>query len=331
MPIEIGRRAIDVIFMTARRYRFAQVKLKFSGGEATLNLPLVFQLHTYAQEQASALGVELQAVLLSNGVALSRRAARALKDQRIRVMISLDGIGEHHDAQRVFANGRGSFALVNRAVDILCDIGWLPDISVTISERNLDGLTPLIDYLLDRDVPFSLSLYRENDCSASFADLQLSERRIIAAMQGVFQHLEQRLPQRSLIGSLVDKASFIAPHDKTCAVGTNYLVIDQRGNVAKCQMEIERPVTTIFADDPLAAIRNDRLSVQNIPVDQKEGCRECMWRYWCTGGCPVHTYRATGRYDVKSPNCNIYKALFPAVLRLEGLRILKYSRSQVQS
>jgi hypothetical protein len=36
------------------------------------------------------------------------------------------------------------------------------------------------------------------------------------------------------------------------------------------------------------------------------------------------TYRATGRYDVKSPNCNIYKALFPEALRLEGLRLLKY-------
>lgn len=33
-------------------------------------------------------------------------------------------------------------------------------------------------------------------------------------------------------------------------------------------------------------------------------------------------YRATGRYDRKSPNCNIYKAIFPEVLRLEGLRLI---------
>ncbi len=31
-----------------------------------------------------------------------------------------------------------------------------------------------------------------------------------------------------------------------------------------------------------------------------------------------------GDNDVKSPNCNIYKALFPEALRLEGLRLLKY-------
>ena len=37
-------------------------------------------------------------------------------------------------------------------------------------------------------------------------------------------------------------------------------------------------------------------------------------------GLPLVTYRATGRYGVKSPNCSIYKALFPEVLRLEQLR-----------
>ena len=31
-----------------------------------------------------------------------------------------------------------------------------------------------------------------------------------------------------------------------------------------------------------------------------------------------------GRYDVKSPNCNIYKTLYPEALRLEGLRLIEY-------
>lgn len=52
-------------------------------------------------------------------------------------------------------------------------------------------------------------------------------------------------------------------------------------------------------------VRADRLGVQNVLVEEKEGCRDCQWKYWCAGGCPLATYRATGRYDVKSPNCNI--------------------------
>jgi len=63
--------------------------------------------------------------------------------------------------------------------------------------------------------------------------------------------------------------------------------------------------------------------ILNLAVDDKEGCRERAFRYRCSGGCPLETYRATGRWDVQSPHCGIYRALFPAALRLEGLRLLK--------
>jgi uncharacterized protein len=102
------------------------------------------------------------------------------------------------------------------------------------------------------------------------------------------------------------------------------MVIDHNGHVAKCHMEIQQHVTDISDNDPLQSLRNDTQGIQNLVVDEKQGCRECIWRYWCTGGCPVLTKRITGRYDAKSPNCKIYQALLPEVLRLEGLRLLQY-------
>jgi uncharacterized protein len=90
-------------------------------------------------------------------------------------------------------------------------------------------------------------------------------------------------------------------------------------------MEITATVTDIWSNDPLTDLRLDKGGLQNPSVDEKEGCRDCEWKYWCAGGCPALTYRATGRFDVKSPNCNIYKALFPEVLRLEEMRIRKYT------
>ncbi len=115
------------------------------------------------------------------------------------------------------------------------------------------------------------------------------------------------------------------PHQHACSAGRSYLVIDQDGGIAKCHSEIKQTVTTIDDHDPLQAIRNDKTGMQNLAVEEKEGCRDCEWRYWCAGGCPLVTYKVTGRNDVKSPNCNIYKALFPAALRLEALRLLKYT------
>jgi uncharacterized protein len=139
-------------------------------------------------------------------------------------------------------------------------------------------------------------------------------------MMKLFKAIENNMPRHSLLSCLADKADLAFEHSYTCSVGMNYLVIDHMGQVSKCQMEIRKPVTTIDVSDPLALVRADKKGVQNIPVEQKSGCRECEWQNWCAGGCPVETYRATGRYDVKSPNCNIYKAIFPEILRLENKR-----------
>ena len=129
-----------------------------------------------------------------------------------------------------------------------------------------------------------------------------------------------------MLGTLVDRAQFDQPHDKTCSVGDSYIVVDHKGNIAKCQMEIERNVGDIWAEDPLGLIRADQIGIRNISVDEKEGCRDCEWKYWCAGGCPALTFRATGRFDVKSPNCRIYKAIYPEMLKLEGLRLLKLAK-----
>jgi uncharacterized protein len=91
-------------------------------------------------------------------------------------------------------------------------------------------------------------------------------------------------------------------------------------------MVMTQTVTDYNDPDPLATVRGSTTGLQNPKVDEKEECSKCEWRYWCTGGCPLQAYRATGRYDVKSPNCNIYKALYPEVVRLEGLRLLKYAK-----
>lgn len=325
MSQDVGHASIDAIIRSAKQGAFKRIKLKFSGGEATLNLKLVFELHTYAKELTNRAGLELETVILSNGVAVGERAIAEFVKRGIGVMISLDGIGDMHDAQRKFINGKGSFAWTSRTLDRLVVQGIKPFISITVTDRNTDGLAEAVGYVLDRDLPFNINFFRDNDCIVSSDDLQLRDERVIATMFEAFDVIETRLPSYSLLGSLVDRAQFDRPHDKACGVGDSYMVIDHHGNVAKCHMEIETPITSVYVDDPLTHIRADQIGIQNISVEEKEGCRECEWRYWCAGGCPLLTFRATGRYDVKSPYCRIYKAIYPRLLRLEGLRLLKLS------
>jgi uncharacterized protein len=325
MEDDTARRAVDAIFRSAVQHQYKRIQLKYAGGEASLQLNNVLAIHDYAIQQAQKYALTIYDHIISNGVSLTQQMINHLKERHIGVTISLDGIGTFHDVQRTFANGLGSFKYVDRTITRLLASGLVPSINVTVSQRNLTGLTHLVEYLLDRNLRFTFSYYRENDCSADLRDLQYTEECMIATMRAAFDLIEQRLPRWHLINSLLDKASLNIPHQHTCAVGRSYLVIDQQGGIAKCHADIKRTVTTIDADDPLQAIRDDRDGVQGLSVEEKEGCRTCQWRYWCAGGCPLLTHRFTGRYDIKSPNCHIYKALFPEVLRLEALRLLKYT------
>lgn len=327
MELAHGRQAIAAIFRSAAQQQFGRVKIKYAGGEATLNLKTVLALHRYAAELAAAEEMELEGVILSNGVAFHQPVITAVKAAGLRVMISLDGVGAVHDGQRPFINGNGSFRHLERSLDLLQANGLTPSISITITSRNLPHLAQTVRYLLGRKLPFSLNFYRENECATAFTDLAYADQEIIAAMQAAFAQIEADLPAHSLLGTILDRTRLDRPHDRPCGVGQTYMVIDQNGRVAKCHMEIEKPITDVHAADPLALIRADTIHLQNPAVEEKEGCRDCHWRFWCAGGCPALTYRTTGRYDIKSPNCHIYQALFPAVLRLEGLRLLRLYRT----
>lgn len=318
------RAAIDATFRSAIANGFKQIKLKYAGGEPLLRFPLIVELHRYAQSLANQHGIDLEGVVLSNGTLLTVEMVEMLKSLGLRLMISLDGLGAYHDLHRRYAGGRGSFADVAEAVELALANGLTPNISVTVSSRTADGLPDIVAWILERDLPFSLNFYRENDLSASHEDMRLDEQKIINGMLAVFKVIEENLPRRPFLGGIIDRANLSVSHTHTCGVGQNYLVFDQHGQVAKCQMHIRKPITDVHVTDPLAVIRADQIGIQNISVEEKEGCKTCEWKHWCAGGCPLVTYRATGRYDVKSPNCNIYKALFPEALRLEGLRLLKY-------
>lgn len=330
MSLETGIAAIDATFRSAILHNFQKVKLKYAGGEPIIRYEIVVALHKYAIEAGQKLGLSVEGVLLSNGTLLTKEKAEEICNLDLRLMISLDGLGESHNAQRPYAGGHESFADVERGINIALAAGITPSISITVSSKNADKLSDLVGWVLERDLPFSLNFYRENDLSLAEKDLSLVDQKIIDGMKRAYETIEKRLPEKSLLASIVDRANLSSPHQMTCGVGNNYLVFDCNGQVGKCQMLMKNFITNLTVADPLGEIQKDKKGIQNLSVEEKEGCKTCEWKYWCTGGCSLNTFRATGRYDVKSPNCHIYKALYPEAMRLEGLRLLKYEYPQEQ-
>ena len=319
MSLETGKMAIDAAFRSARLGGFKKVEIKFAGGEPTLRLDDVFQMYAYAQQKTEQEGIELDAVILSNGAALDQEKIDEIKTRGLRLMLSLDGIEETHNAQRPFIGGKGSYQKVWQSVERAIKSGLRPFISITITEDSIHGLPNLMDKILELGLPFNLNFARPIH-SGALPDIP----KMISALQETFHRIEMNLPEYNLLGSVLDRAFFAYPHERPCGVGENYLVIDQHGKIASCQMTLSDSITDVTAADPLSFIRA-QAGMRNPNVDKKEGCQQCEWRYMCAGGCPLTAYHANGRYDTASPFCEVYKILYSELLRLEGLRILKYN------
>ena len=325
MNLKTGQNAVDAVFRVALKRGMKQVELKYAGGEALLNFKLIRQLHRYAHQKAAKSAIQLKEIILGNGTLLSRHTLEFIQQAGINLMISLDGVGKAHDAQRPLVNGGGSFRLVKEGIDRAIECGLKPHISITITGRSAKDAANAVAFALDRQLSFNLNFYRENNYASSEA-MDVEDEQLIAAMQAAFAVIEERLPRQSLISALIDRANFSGLHTHTCGVGQNYLVIDHQGQVARCQMDIENPVTDIYVDDPLTLLAETQAGFQNLAVDEKDDCRQCEWRYWCGGGCSLLAYRSAGRVDAKSPYCKVYKTLYPEALRLEGLRLMKWQR-----
>ena len=319
--------SVDALVRSAATHGFTALRLKYAGGEASLNASVLFALHDHARRRREEAGLALSAVLLSNGVAISDGLARELVGRQIAVMVSLDGIGAAHDAQRPTLNGRPSFAMVQRSLDRLRAVGAAPHLSITITGRNVADVAPVVRFALERELTFSFNFFRDNACSAGVADLGYEEQAMIDGLRAAFAVVEEMLPPWSVLGSVLDRGQLLQPRQKSCGVGDDYVVIDQHGRIAQCHMELGSTLGDVRRVDPVRAVRSDGVPIRNLLVDDKVGCRDCTWRHWCSGGCSVATFAATGRFDVRSPNCRIYKTIYPEAVRLEGLRLLAYAHA----
>ena len=325
MSPETGTAAVEAAFRAAVRGGFDAVRLKYAGGESSLHLRLVRRLHERAAALAVETGLPLREVMLTNGVHLRPADADWLAEIGMRVVVSLDGVGALHNRLRPMAGrpNEDTFARVAHTIDrVLLPRGLRPDITMTVTGLNAHGAADVARWaILERNLPTRFSFYRANPFSRGRRELALEEEAIISGMLAAYDELEADPPDWPFTRGLLDRADTV-PHAHACGVGLNYLVFTHTGAVSQCQMHLDHPVHPGTDGDLSAAVAAG--PILNLHVEEKEGCRDCDFRFACAGGCPLETFRVTGRFDVRSPNCRIYQSLLPHVWRLEGLRLLRH-------
>ena len=174
--------------------------------------------------------------------------------------------------------------------------------------------------VVERKLPLNFNLYRTPPPGTARKDLQLEEQAIVQGLRAAFALIERHMPDAPFLGGMLDRLNMQA-HTHTCGAGQSYVVIGHTGEVSACQMLMGGGRRLDSHTDLIPLVAKGPIPV--IPVDSRQGCSSCSIRHRCSGGCPIETYRATGRWDVQSPNCGIYRSLVPDLVRLSAVYLLR--------
>ena len=160
MPEAVWRAAAAALGRHARRHDLRSVRVVLHGGEPLLagveRLGAIVAAVRAALPERCTAEIGMQ----TNGVRLDARTAGALVRHGIRAGVSVDGVAADHDRHRRTRGGRGSFAMVARALEVLqrpafaaayagllCTVA--PDTDPVATHRALAAFRPpVIDYLL---------------------------------------------------------------------------------------------------------------------------------------------------------------------------------------
>jgi uncharacterized protein len=323
MSGDVGHRAVEKLVETAVRHGYSALKLKYAGGEPTLRFPLVRDLHTHAARCAAQEGLALDGVLLSNGVGVSDEMLEFLAQNRLRLMVSLDGGPSTHDRVRSRRDGRSTYDAVAGTVERALERGLRPTVSITLTALTLDGTSEAVSFALEHDLPFSLNFYRQRTVGArDLSPLVPDLDTLVGTVQGIFELIGTYPAYPWPLAGILDRTRLDIPHHTACSAGQDYLAVSTRGEISACQMLLEEPWASLADADPLDQIRQSGASIFAAPSEGSR-CHACPWRTACSGGCPL--MRDT---SLHAHYCQAYQILLPELVRLEARRLIAAHFSQ---
>lgn len=320
--------AVDNLVASALKHGIPAVRVKFTGGEPLLCFSLMKEVVNYSRKQSEKTGIKISFHILTNGTLVSKEIAEYLKKESITVSVSLDGITEGHNRSRFYTNGIGTFNQVEKTLDLFKEYGIFTHILTTISFLNLHNIPNLTYYLLEKKLSFRYSLYRE--LGVSEKSLKNYNNEAIKILHQCYDIFEENLPERDFFAmhQLCD-IKLTKSRKRACGIGAKGVNIDHKGRIAICQSLFNNPVGDILKNDSLVAIREqNQFKADLYLIDNYEYCGDCHWRYLCNGGCSVLTKFQYGRFDTRSPYCDVFKQCIPRLIRIAGLQILKKYREE---
>lgn len=291
---ETGRQAIDFLLKQSGARR--NIEIDFFGGEPLLNLPLVKELVIYGREKAAALGKKIKFTLTTNALLLDEKVQKYLIDNKISVVLSLDGRSIIHDLMRPTPRGAGSYDKVLKSIKSFVEKkppgGYY--VRGTFTRHNLDFSKDVLHMINEGFVDISV----EPVVAGPEEDYGLLEEHLDVLKQE-YRQLTREIIQLHQQGKQINFFHFnidldggpcLAKRLSGCGAGHEYMAVTPEGYLYPCHQFVGRPEFKI--GDVSKGDLNQKTIEQFCAahIYNKQGCATCWAKYQCSGGCHANAY-----------------------------------------
>lgn len=153
MSLHVAKKAIDFLINNAKINEHNSIEICFFGGEPLLNWSLIEYAVKYANYHTNGSEMEVLYSIITNGSLVNQKIASFLKENRVKVSVSLDGPQYLNDKTRKYADGKGTFNETVKGINTLISAGNEITVLTTLSNKNIDLLNfNFVDFLISLGV-----------------------------------------------------------------------------------------------------------------------------------------------------------------------------------
>lgn len=291
--------------------------VSWQGGEPTLAGLDFFRKAVEYQRKYARPGQVIENNLQTNGLVLNEDWAEFLADERFLVGISLDGPEQVHDCYRRDDAGKGTYAKVMRAIELMNGRGTDFNILAVVAKHTIDKPEELYHFFRKQDFDYIQFIPCAEKEDGGYADFSIDPAKFGDFLCRVFDaYLEEDNPQvyERTIDSVLH--SFLRVEPPFCVFGDqcdNMLTFEHNGDVFPCDFFVNEcwKLGNINSDGLSSMIGGNRLKQFGAAaVKIPDQCGRCRWNFTCKGGCARYRRMESGDFSAKNYFCESWRMFF---------------------
>ena len=305
MEKETARKVIENVFScldTGDAVNFA-----FQGGEPTLaGLDFFRFFVSCAEELRERTKTRLFWALQTNGILLDAEWCAFFKEHGFLIGLSLDGMKDSHDSNRIDAAGKGTFARVTAARRLLEKHGVEYNVLMVLTNQTARHPRQVWNFLCKEDIRYVQLIPCLGELEGDASPYALTPERFASFYTEFFRLWSgdfERGRYRS-VKLFDDLVNLLASGSRNACGLTGQcqpqLVVEADGSVYPCDFyALDEYRAGSLAQEPVSAVYEKAVMAEfrNRPTARLALCADCSYAPLCGGGCPRMRREVCGTPD----------------------------------